>query len=186
MRYKIIFSLLVLLFSSENCSPSDNDSLNIHHSRYFCGSTISSYGPLIIAGAISLLSKDKEENGHSNYDNVPDIIRFAMIYQFGFGSYLSLSSILGLTIVGHQKKQIITKCLLYDLGIIVLTAPFYVIPPCGPLIPILGVFAIPIINFNIAYSIDENYFQKKMGKISLQPYCGFNKSIKKIGVLISF
>lgn len=152
------------------------------HSPYFWSATICSYGTFIIVSAAYSFSQDEKEDKYPYHGSALDIPPpFAI--QFGLGGYLSLGSIVGLTTVGHQKRRIFYKCLLYDLGILILTSPFYFVPPLS-IIPVLAVLAIPIINFNIAYSIDKNYMQTNIDKMSLQPYFGLNKAIKTVGVLI--
>ena len=184
MRLKRIICSFILLFSIENVFSSTQDSTRIHQSRYFKASTISSYGPLALAGVLNMLLEDEDKDSFSHNDTVPDLESLFLIYHLGFGGYYSVSSIIGLTCIGKQKLRIFTKCLLYDAGILALTMPFYSVPQLA-FIPILAVAVMPIINFNIAYNIDKNQFQSKPGKITFCPYFGFQKSVTA-GVLMSF
>ncbi|MBD3290410.1 hypothetical protein GF337_16520 [candidate division KSB1 bacterium] len=186
MKLKILSFAFILLFSIENVFSSTQDSTRIHQSRYFKASTMSSYGPLALAGVLNMLleDEDKDKDSFSHNDTVPDLESLFLLYHLGFGGYYSVSSIIGLTYIGKQKLRIFTKCLLYDAGILALTMPFYSVPQLA-FIPIVAVAVMPIINSNIAYNIDKNQFQSKPGKITFCPYFGFQKSVTA-GVLISF
>ncbi len=184
MRLKTIVFSFIVFFSIENVYSSHQDTTYINQSRYFKASTMSSYGPLALAGVLNMLLEDEDKDSFSQHGTFPDLESLFLIYHLGVGGYYSVSSIIGLTFIGKQKMRIITKCLLYDAGILALTMPFYSVPQLA-FIPILAVAVMPIINFNIAYNIDKNQFPSKPGKITFYPYFGFQKSVTA-GVLISF